>query len=112
MVINVAPSIAPPISGVLIKYLDWRALFYVSLPMAGIILLLILFFMENVTKQKETKIDILSIVFSSFGFGGLLLGFNTVQENGLQIGRASCRERIYVEERSRRGMRECGGRVR
>jgi len=84
MVINVAPAIAPPISGVLIKYLDWRALFYVSLPMAGIILLLILFFMENVTKQKETKIDILSIVFSSFGFGGLLLGFNTIQENGLQ----------------------------
>lgn len=83
LVINVAPAIAPPISGVLIKYLDWRALFYVSLPIAGLILLLILFFMENVTKQKETKIDPVSILLSSFGFGGLLLGFTKLQDSGL-----------------------------
>lgn len=84
LVINVAPAIAPPISGVLIKYFDWRALFYVSLPIAGIILLLIYFFMQNVTKQKETKIDPPSILLSSFGFGGLLIGFTNLQENGLE----------------------------
>src|SRR5699024_11458536 len=28
MVINVAPPVGPPISGVLIQYFEWRALFY------------------------------------------------------------------------------------
>lgn len=83
LVINVAPAIAPPISGVLIKYLDWRALFYISLPVAGLILILIFLFMDNITRQKETKIDPTSILLSSLGFGGLLIGFTNLQESGL-----------------------------
>lgn len=81
LVINVAPAIGPPISGVLIKYFQWRSLFYLALPIAGLIILLIFLFMRNVTEQKETKIDVLSIIFSSTGFGGLLYAFTSLQES-------------------------------
>lgn len=81
MVINVAPAVGPPLSGVLIKYLGWRSLFYVPLPIAIIILILMLIFMKNVTEQKETEIDILSIFLSAIGFGGTLFGFTNIQES-------------------------------
>src|SRR5699024_1006443 len=48
-----------------------------------IILVLIYLFMRNITEQKETAIDTPSIVLSTFGFGGMLYGFNQWQEAGL-----------------------------
>lgn len=83
MVINVAPAIGPPLSGILIKYFEWRSLFLLTLPIATLILVLIFFFMHNVTEQRETEIDLLSILLSTAGFGGLLYGFNKLQEVGL-----------------------------
>lgn len=83
MVINVAPAVGPPISGVLIKYFEWRSLFYLTLPIAAIILVMIYLFMRNITEQRETEIDILSIMMSIVGFGGVLYGFNKIEGVGL-----------------------------
>lgn len=82
MVINVAPAIGPPLSGTITQAFDWRALFYLTLPIAAIIIVLIYLYMRDVTKQKDTAIDLVSILFSSIGFGGLLYGFNQLQEVG------------------------------
>lgn len=86
MVINVAPAIGPPLSGVLITYFEWRSLFLLALPIAAIILILVFFFMRNVTKQRKTKVDLLSILLSTVGFGGMLYGFSKLQEGGLASG--------------------------
>lgn len=83
MVINVAPAIGPPISGILIKYFEWRSLFFLTLPIAACILILVFLFMRNVTEQQKTEIDFLSILLSTIGFGGMLYGFNKLQEAGL-----------------------------
>src|SRR5699024_5300567 len=80
---NVAPAVVPPFSGLLIQYFEWRALFYLTLPIAGIILVMIYFFMHNVTQRQKSAIDFLSIILSTIGFGGLLYGFNQLQETGL-----------------------------
>src|SRR5699024_780709 len=79
---NVAPAIGPPISGVLIKYFEWRSLFYLTLPIAALIIILMYLYMRNITEQKETAIDFLSILLTTIGFGGLLYGFNMLQECG------------------------------
>lgn len=86
LVINVAPAIGPPISGILISYFDWRALFLFTLPIAGCILLFVYLFMRNITEQRKAEIDLLSILLSTIGFGGMLYGFNKLQENGLTDG--------------------------
>lgn len=83
MVINVAPAVGPPLSGVLIEYFEWRSLFYLVLPIAACILIMVFFFMRNVTKQRKTEIDIISILLSSIGFGGVLYGFNQIEEMGI-----------------------------
>ncbi|GGJ94204.1 putative MFS-type transporter YcnB [Lentibacillus kapialis] len=82
LVINVAPAVGPPISGVLVNYFDWRALFLLTLPIAACILLLVYLYMRNVTEQQPTNIDLLSILLSSVGFGGLLYAFNQVEGSG------------------------------
>lgn len=83
MVINVAPAIGPPISGIIIQTFEWRALFLLTLPIAILILLLIYLYMRDITEQKETTIDYASIFFSIIGFGSLLYGFTQLQETGL-----------------------------
>ncbi|MFD1360908.1 MDR family MFS transporter [Lentibacillus salinarum] len=83
LVINVAPAVGPPISGLLIKYFEWRALFLLTLPVAACILLLVFLFMRNITEQRKTEIDVLSILLSTIGFGGMLYGFNKIEEAGI-----------------------------
>src|SRR5699024_11663377 len=69
MVINVAPAVGPPISGVIIEYFEWRTLFLVALPIALLIFGMMYLFMRNITEQRETKIDYTSIFLSIIGFG-------------------------------------------
>ncbi|WP_174612927.1 MDR family MFS transporter [Virgibacillus ihumii] len=83
LVINVAPAVGPPISGVLIKYFEWRSLFLLTLPIAACILLLVYLYMRNITEQRKTEIDMQSIMLSTIGLGGLLFGFNKLQGDGL-----------------------------
>lgn len=76
LVIGFAPAIGPTLSGFILDQFTWRYLFYIVLPIAVLVMLLFIFFMKNVTTRRETKIDIVSIISSSFGWGGLLYGFS------------------------------------
>ncbi|WP_280771581.1 MDR family MFS transporter [Salipaludibacillus daqingensis] len=82
MVIAFAPAIGPTLSGWIVDQYPWRALFYIVLPIAIIDLIAAYFVLKNVTKQTFPKIDYLSIVLSTFGFGGLLYGFGSAGAAG------------------------------
>ncbi|GEL76731.1 MDR family MFS transporter [Tenuibacillus multivorans] len=82
LVISFAPAIGPTLSGWLLEYNSWRSLFYVVLPIAIMTLIVAIFVIKNVTKLSYPKIDIISIILSSFGFGGLLFGFSSAGDAG------------------------------
>lgn len=82
MVIAFAPAIGPSLSGWLVEQFPWRSLFIVILPIAIIDLIVAYFVLKNVTKQTYPKLDILSIVLSTLGFGGLLYGFSSAGGEG------------------------------
>ncbi|RSL34793.1 DHA2 family efflux MFS transporter permease subunit [Salibacterium salarium] len=82
VVISFAPAIGPTLSGWLLEHFEWRALFYTVLPIVGVTITLAFLCIRNVTELSKPKIDILSIILSSFGFGGILYGFSTVAEMG------------------------------
>lgn len=78
-----APAIGPTLSGYIVEYYDWRLLFEMILPLAIISLLLGIWKSENVMKQnKNAKLDYLSLLLSSVGFGGLLYGFSSASSDG------------------------------
>lgn len=82
LVIGFAPAIGPTLAGWIIDHFAWRYLFYAVLPFTLIVLLLAILLMRNVTVQKKAKVDVLSIVLSSFGWGGLLYGSSMVGSVG------------------------------
>jgi DHA2 family lincomycin resistance protein-like MFS transporter len=86
IVISVAPAIGPTISGFILNYLDWRWIFLIVLPIAVVMLLIGMKFVENVTEPEKVKIDVLSVILSAFGFGGLLYGLSQTGATGAAGG--------------------------
>ncbi|SFL94358.1 drug resistance transporter, EmrB/QacA subfamily [Gracilibacillus orientalis] len=82
LVISFAPAIGPSLSGWITEQYSWRVLFYIILPIAIIDIVIAYFVMKNVTEVSKPKLDIPSIILSSFGFGGLLYGFTSAGNNG------------------------------
>ncbi|WP_240375492.1 MDR family MFS transporter [Bacillus piscicola] len=77
LVISFAPAIGPTLSGYLVDHYHWKVLFYVVLPIAVIDIIFAYFVLKNVTELKYPKVDVLSIILSTLGFGGVLYGFSS-----------------------------------
>ncbi len=82
LVIMTAPVIGPTLSGLIVEHLSWRWLFYMVIPLAVFSVVFGLVFMKNVTTLTKPRIDILSILLSCVGFGGIVYGFSSAGERG------------------------------
>ncbi|MHA6260579.1 MDR family MFS transporter [Sporosarcina sp. CAU 1771] len=82
LVIAFAPAIGPSLSGYLVDHFAWKSIFYVVLPIALIIIIAAFFLLKNVSELTNPKMDYLSIVLSTLGFGGLLYGFSIAGNTG------------------------------
>ena len=82
LVIAFAPAIGPSLAGFLVDQFTWRSVFYVILPIAVIDIILAYFLLRNVTELKKPRLDILSVIQSTIGFGGLLYGFSAAGDAG------------------------------
>lgn len=82
LVIGLAPAIGPTLSGYLVEYLDWRALFYVVAPVALVTFLASTKYVVNVGTNRRVPIDFLSIILSVLGFGGVLYGTSSISRDG------------------------------
>ncbi|AWB44202.1 MFS transporter [Paenibacillus sp. CAA11] len=71
-----APAVGPTLSGWIIEHHSWHLLFWLILPFGVLSVLLGIFFMKNVTKVSNPKLDVLSVILSTLGFGGILYGFS------------------------------------
>lgn len=80
--IGVAPAIGPTLSGWVIDQFGWRMLFGMIIPVAALVLLSSIFFMANVLPDRNPKLDVLSLIESTIGFGALLYGFSEVGDKG------------------------------
>ncbi len=77
-----APAIGPVIAGYILESYAWETMFYVMIPLAIIVIVCGLIYLKNVSERIITKFDLLSIVFSTVGFGALLYGFSRAGSEG------------------------------
>lgn len=89
LVIMFAPAIGPTVSGLILDstYLSditsaWRWLFILVLPLAAFSIIFAAIFLKNVSTLTKPKVDVLSILLSTIGFGGVVYGFSKAGENG------------------------------
>ena len=87
LVISLAPAIGPTLSGIILDHFGWRMIFAIILPIAIVAMLIGAKWMTNLGVTTHAPIDVLSIVLSAFGFGGLVFGLS--QLGGGEGGDAS-----------------------
>ncbi|WES64999.1 MDR family MFS transporter [Microbacter sp. GSS18] len=78
VVISLAPAIGPTLSGFLLDAVGWRSIFGVVLPIALLALLAGARWVVNLGETTHAPIDVLSVVLSAFGFGGLVFGLSQI----------------------------------
>ena len=77
-----APAIAPTLAGFVIEYYSWRWLFIGIIPFVVIVILLAMKYLINVTETEKAKLDVVSVVLSTIGFGLILYGFSNAGSHG------------------------------
>ncbi|WP_082235107.1 MDR family MFS transporter [Halobacillus massiliensis] len=82
LVIMFAPAIGPTLSGIIVEHLGWRYLFITVIPFALFSIAFGYKYLLNVGEVTKPKIDILSLILSTFGFGGIVLGFSLAGKGG------------------------------
>ncbi len=84
MVVIAAPGIGPTLSGLILQHMEWRWLFFSMLPFAVLAIVTGSVFLKNFSTLTKPRIDELSILFSTIGFGGLIFGLASVETLGLR----------------------------
>jgi len=82
IVMSVAPAIGPTISGVILSLASWRFMFWLVLPIAVVMLVVGIRKVETVNSPRRLPIDVVSVVLSAFGFGGLVYGLSQLGGEG------------------------------
>ncbi len=82
LVASFAPAIGPTLAGLIIDQWDWHFLFYMLIPVLILDIIFVFFFMKDVIPLKNPKIDLLSIVLSTIGFGSMLYGLSSAGNKG------------------------------
>ena len=82
LVMMSAPAVGPATSGLIIEMLSWNWILWLLLPFLLFSLVYGLIFMQNVSTLTKPKIDVLSTVLSTIGFGGLVYGFSLAGDKG------------------------------
>lgn len=80
IVISVAPAIGPTLSGLILEALSWRFMFLLVLPVALLTLAHGARRLVNVAQPRPGRLDLVSVLLSAAGFGGLVYGFSSAGE--------------------------------
>ncbi|MCM3567671.1 DHA2 family efflux MFS transporter permease subunit [Neobacillus mesonae] len=82
LILMSAPAIGPTLSGWIVEHYDWRMLFHFITPIAIVVILLGFFLIKDKKEKVNLRLDFLSLLLSSIGFGGILYGFSSAGNKG------------------------------
>ncbi|MET3960771.1 DHA2 family lincomycin resistance protein-like MFS transporter [Marmoricola sp. OAE513] len=85
LAMSVAPAMGPAVSGLILNALSWRWMFLLVLPVAALIGLAGLRKLTNVGEPTAGSIDVISVIASALGFGGLVYGLSLIGDDKAPI---------------------------
>jgi EmrB/QacA subfamily drug resistance transporter len=79
-----APNVGPTIGGAFTEFLGWRSCFWflAAFSLALLIAMLLWLHDADITEKEPPRLDWPSVILSSVGFGGLLMGFSNASSFG------------------------------
>ena len=82
--LGLAPNVGPAVGGAMEAAFGWRSFFVLMAALAGVLIVLTLLFAKNVNAGNESaRFEMLSFIYSTLGFGGVLLGLSQASSVGL-----------------------------
>ncbi|WP_082569145.1 DHA2 family efflux MFS transporter permease subunit [Microbacterium sp. Root180] len=82
IVISLAPAIGPTLAGAILNNFEWRWIFGIVLPIAVVALFVGARWIHNLGETTHAPIDVLSVILSALGFGGLVFGLSQLGAGG------------------------------
>ncbi|WP_347975973.1 DHA2 family efflux MFS transporter permease subunit [Microbacterium sp. ProA8] len=82
IVISLAPAIGPTLAGAILNNFEWRWIFGMVLPIAIVALVVGARWIHNLGETTHAPIDVLSVILSALGFGGLVFGLSQLGAGG------------------------------
>lgn len=82
-----APNFGPTVAGVMIYLWGWRSFFVLLVVLAAVLLVAtFLFVPSSPARDKSARLETLSLILSTLGFGGLLLGCSNASSYSFTSG--------------------------
>lgn len=90
IVIAFAPAAGPTVAGIIIDQANWHVMFWIIAALC----LVVIFFAGAVLERggetnKDVTLDVLSVILSTIGFGGLLYGLSAIGSYGVTADSAT-----------------------
>lgn len=83
IILTAGPALGPSIAGLIVSSLSWRYIFWMMVVVYVVVLALAISKVDNVSNVTRPKIDLLSLVSSTFGFGGVVFALATLAEQSI-----------------------------
>lgn len=83
--VALGPAFGPIVSGIILEYFNWHALFIILIPIIIIIMILANLVLVNVGEITKPKIDYLSIILSSIGLGAIIYGISSISAGDVKV---------------------------
>ncbi len=83
IILTAGPALGPSIAGLIVSALSWHYIFWIMVVFYVVVLFLAFTKVDNVSNVTRPKIDVLSLVSSTFGFGGVVFALATLAEESI-----------------------------
>lgn len=80
--ISLGPAFGPTVSGIILQFFSWHALFIMLIPFIMMAMILGCIYLVNVSNLERPKIDIISIILSTVGIGFVIYGISSFNDEG------------------------------
>jgi len=82
LVILAGPTLGPTLAGLILDTLSWHWIFWFTIPFLLLSLIIGYLYVPNLNEPRNVKVDLLSVVLSTIGFGGVVYGMSVGGEQG------------------------------
>ena len=82
LVMLAGPALGPTLAGLILDTLSWHWIFWFTIPFLLFSLIFGFKYLPNVNEIRKVSIDVLSVILSTLGFGGLVYGVSMGGEHG------------------------------
>ena len=80
--LTIGPALGPTVAGIILQKYEWNTLFVILIPIIILAIIIASIYLVNVSNITKPKIDVISIILSTIGFGGIIYGISSISGNG------------------------------